>query len=973
MTKICSLLILWGISIGIQAQTTTIRGVVTQAEDNSPLPGVSVIVAGSNIGTITDFEGHYSINVPTGSTYLRFTFVGLRTEEIEIGSDKVIDLAMVPDSEILDEVVVVGYGTKRKGSITGSISTVSSDVIGQIPVGSFDAALQGQVAGMQVITSSGAPGASATVRIRGVSSINAGTSPLYIMDGVQITAGDFSTINANDIENISILKDASATSIYGSKGANGVIIISSKRGKNRQRTEINYRSQFGSSVIARDQFDMMNSAQKIDYEIDLGIRSPDNPENDSLKKVSTNWRDELFRNAPLKSHEISVRGGNEKTAFYISGGYYDQDGIQYRSGLKRYSARINLDHKASQKLTVGTYLTAGFEEVNNAVYSSNSIYNLAFVAYLANPYTTPYRPDGSFSTIEDGLAWANPIQQLELNTSMNDQLKIVGNVFAEYTIIPGLTFRTTVGTDFSDNVDYSYLHPESAWGATNSGEVYRAFSRNFRLTNTNLLSFDRTFGIHGLNIYLGQETIGYRGEFFASEGFSLPNNILKVMSSTSQWGFDESRAGSITEYSVASFFGNASYDFNRKYYFDISYRRDASSRFGEDVRWADFWSVGAQWDLLKERFMNTTNIFSRLRIRGSTGTAGNYNIGNYLHLQTYSFSGSYYDMNASFPALPGNPGLTWEKVLLSSLTLDFQILNKYGVVIETYHKLTTDMLFELPYSYTTGFSSAWANVGNMLNKGVEVAVNFDLLKLADLTFNLNANVAYNHNEVTELYDEKEEIPSSPDSDWFHAVGRPYGSWKMVEYAGVNAANGARIYLDAEGNPTDEFLVSNARYVDKSWIAPWQGGLTGTLNYKWFAFSAFFSFIEGKYMVNNTRFFTESNGQFGDLGQSVKMLEAWKNPGDISEIPKADFTNYFDTRLLEDASFMRLKNLTLSFQLPPEWAGETRVFNSLRIFAQGQNLFTWSKYLGFDPEFDSPYELGAYPHVKTITIGLDAGF
>lgn len=973
MMRFFSFMVLCSITAGIMAQTNTITGRVLLAEDDSPLPGVSVIAVGTSTGTITDFEGNYTIDVPAGITFLRFTFVGLRTEEIEIGSAKVIDVAMVPGSEILDEVVVVGYGTKRKGSITGSISTINSDVIGQIPVGSFDAALQGQVAGMQVITSSGAPGAAATVRIRGVSSINAGTSPLYIMDGVQITGGDFSAINPSDIENISVLKDASATSIYGSKGANGVIIISTKRGKNRQRTEINFRSQFGSSVIARDQFDMMNSEQKIEYEIELGIRNPDNPENDSLKNINTNWRDELFRNAPLRSHELSLRGGNERTAFYISGGYYDQDGIQYRSGLKRYSARINMDHKASQRLIVGTYLTAGFEEVNNAVYSSNNIFNLAFAAYLANPYTSPYRPDGSFSTIEDGLLGANPIQQLELNTNMDDQLKIVGNVFAEYTIIPGLTFRTTVGTDFSDNVDYSYLHPESAWGATNSGEVYRAFSRNFRLTNTNLLAFDRSFGVHGLNAYLGQETIGFRQEFFTSEGISLPNNIVKVMSSTSQWGFDASRAGAITEYSVASFFGNASYDFDRKYYLDVSYRRDASSRFGADVRWADFWSVGAQWDLMQEGFMSAMNIFSRLRIRGSIGTTGNYNIGNYLHLQTYSFSGSYYDQNASFPSSPGNPGLTWEKVRLSSLAFDFQILKKYGVVIETYHKLTTDMLFELPYSYTTGFSAAWANIGNMLNRGVEAAVNFDLLNISGITFNLNANLAYNHNEVIELYDDKEEIPSSPDSDWFHAVGRPYGSWKMVEYAGVNAANGARIYLDAEGNPTDEFLISNARYVDKSWIAPWQGGLTGTLNYKWFTVSAFFSFIEGKYMVNNTRFFTESIGQFGDLGQSVKMLEAWKNPGDITEIPKADFTNYFDTRLLEDASFMRLKNLTLSFQLPPEWAGATRVFNTFRIFAQGQNLFTWSKYLGFDPEFDSPYELGAYPHVKTITIGIDAGF
>ncbi len=973
MRRILIFISLIGISHTIMSQTSTITGTVTYSEDNSPLPGVSVVAVGTMVGSVTDFQGRYAIEVPPGTSSLRFSFVGLETRVIEIGTGNIIDVVMAPATEVLDEIVVVGYGTKRRGSITGSVAAVNSDVIEQVPVGSFDAALQGQVAGMQVITSSGAPGASATVRIRGVSSINAGTAPLYIMDGVQITSGDFSAINANDIANISVLKDASATSIYGSKGANGVIIISTKRGKNRQNTEINYRTQLGSSVIARDQFNMMNSEQKIDYEIELGIRNPDNPENDSLKKINTNWRDELFSNAPIQSHEISMRGGNDKTAFYLSGRYYDQDGIQYRSGMKRYSARINLDHQASTKLKVGSYLTAGFEQSNNAVYTSNSVYNLAFVAYLANPYTAPYRADGSYTTPSDGLSWANPIEQLELNSDLDDQLKIVGNVFAEYTIIPGLTLKTTVGADFSDNVSYDYLHPESAWGAENSGEVYRAFSRAFRLTNTNLLTFNRSFGNHGLNAYIGQETISFKQSFFAAEGYSLPNSIVQVMSSTSQWGADQSRAGSISEYSVASFLGNASYDFNRKYFLDLSYRRDGSSRFGEDVRWSDFWSAGAQWDLKRESFLSGNALLTQFKLRGSIGTSGNYNIGNYLHLQTYSFSGSYYDLNASFPALPGNPGLTWEKVRLTNIALDFQLLNRYGFIIEVYRKLTTDMLFEKPYSYTTGFSSAWGNIGDMLNKGIETSINFDLVKTSTFNFNINANVAYNHNEIIALFDEKEEIPSSPDSDWYHAVGRPYGSWKMVEYAGVNSANGARIYLDADGNPTAEFLVSNARYMNKSWIAPWQGGITGTLNYKWFTASAFFTFVEGKYMVNNTRFFTESNGQFGNLGQSVKMLEAWKNPGDITEVPKADYTNYFDTRLLEDASFARLKNLTISMQLPPEWVAATNVFRSFRIYAQAQNLITWSKYLGFDPEFDSPYELGAYPHVKTITFGIDAGF
>ncbi len=959
------------LNLGVYAQNTTIKGKVTLAEDNTPLPGVSVVATGTTVGTITDFDGNYAITVSETVEILRFTFVGLRTEEITIGSRRIIDVAMVAGTEALDEVVVVGYGSKRKGSITGSVGTISADQIEQIPVASFDAMLQGQVAGMQVISNSGAPGSSSSIRIRGVSSLNAGTQPLYIMDGVQITAGDFSALNPNDIENISVLKDASATSIYGSKGANGVIIITTKRGKNNQATAINYRMQFGRSVLASDRFDMMDSDQKIDYEIELGIRNPNDPENDELRRVNTDWRDEVFQNAPMSSHELSVRGGNEKTAVYIAGGYFYQDGIQYRSDLKRYTARINIDHKASDKLQVGAYLTAGYEKVQNPVTDATNVYNLTFRSYLENPYVGPYNDDGSYTTLEDGLLWENPIQQLDLNDQENYDLKMVGKIYLDYKIMPGLSFRSTLGGDFSDFVNKGYLHPESVWGAENGGEVYRLFNRSFRMTNTNLFSYNKSFGSHGLTAYVGQESISYTNENFESEGFGLPNNIVKVLSTTAVPG--DSWSGGISEYAVLSFFGNASYDFDRKYFVDLSYRRDGSSRFGPDNRWANFWSVGAQWDMKKEGFLDNVNFLTRMKLRGSTGTAGNYNIGNYNHQQTYALDAIYYDRNASYPDVPGNPGLTWEKVLLTSVALDFQLIRKLGFIVEVYHKLTSDMLSQVPYSYTSGFSGGWDNIGKMVNKGIEVSADMNLIQTTDLLVNISTNFAYNHNEIIELYGVTDEVPPSPDSDWIHAVGKPYGSWKMVEYAGVNAANGERLFLDADGNPTNEFLISNKRYVDRSWIAPWQGGFTASVSYKGLSASAFFTWVYGKYMVNNTRYFTESNGQFAFANQSTAMLRAWKEPGDITDIPRADGVNYFTTQYLEDASFGRLKNLTISYTIPQQWAEASRVFKSIRIYAQGQNLVTWTKYQGFDPETDSPYEVGLYPHVKTITFGIDAGF
>jgi TonB-linked SusC/RagA family outer membrane protein len=971
MKRILFLILLFPMSLGLLAQEFTIAGRVILASDQSPLPGVSVVAAGTTTGTITDFDGRYSLTVPPSARILRFTFVGLQTEEIEIGDLREINVSMVQGTEELDEVVVIGYGSKRKGSITGSVSTIGSDKIEQIPVANLDAMMQGQVAGMQVITNSGAPGAGSTIRIRGVSSLNAGTYPLYIMDGVQVTAGDFSALNPNDIENISVLKDASATSIYGSKGANGVIIITTKRGRNNQETEINYRMQAGMSVIARDQFDMMDSDQKIDYEIDLGIRDPNDPENEKLRGVNTNWRDEVFRNAPMNSHELSVRGGNERTAFFITGGYFYQEGIQYRSDLRRYTARINLDHRASRKLGVGFYLSGGYETNQNPVLTGNNVYNLAFRAYLENPYVSPYKDDGSYSQQEDGLLWANPIEQLELNDNENTDLKMIGKAYLDYEIIPSLTFRSTVGGDFSDAVGKSYINPESVWGAENGGEVYRSFGRSFRLTNTNLLTFSKEYESHNLGAYVGQESVSYDYEDFESEGFGLPNSIVKVLSTTATPG--DSWSGGISQYSVLSFFGNASYDFDRKYFADVSYRRDGSSRFGPESRWADFWSLGAQWDIKREGFMDHVEFLTRLKLRGSIGTAGNYNIGNYNHQQTYAFNAIYYDRNASYPAEPGNPGLTWEKVRLSSLALDFQLASRLGFIVELYHKLTTDMLSEVPYSFTSGFSGGWDNIGKMVNEGIEFTADLDLMRTSELLVNINTNFAYNHNEILELYGVNDEVPPSADSDWIHAVGRPYGSWKMVEYIGVNAANGERLFLDVNGEPTNEFLVSNARFQGKSWVAPWQGGFTASVSYRGLSASAFFTWVYGKYMVNNTRYFTESNGQFAFANQSTAMLRAWKEPGDITDIPRADGVNYFSTQFLEDASFARFKNLTLAYTLPEKWSHATRVFRSLRVYAQGQNLVTWTRYQGFDPETDGPYELGLYPHVKTFTIGIDAAF
>ena len=953
----------------VLAQTKQITGKVISDEDGLGIPGVSVVVKGTTIGTSTNIDGAFTIEAQN-SDILVFTFVGMQIQEVPVGTKTVINLTMRPESLDVDEVVVVGYATKKKGAITGAVSTISAEKLEQVPVASFDNALQGQTAGVQVMASSGRPGAAASIRVRGVSSINAGTEPLIVMDGVPISNGDFSSLNANDVESISILKDAASTAIYGARGANGVIVVTSKRGISKEKSEITYRGQYGFSKLARSNFDMMNTEEKLRYEIELGLRASDDPINEELSKVNVNWRDEVFRDAPMQSHEISVRGGNNKTRFFLSGGYYDQEGIQYRSDFKRYTGRINLDHNASDKLKLGTSITLALEENNFTTSTSNSVYNPAFVGYLMNPYLKARRADGSYTTPEeDGLPFGNPLQQLDLNEDFSTKVMMQGNVFAEYRFTDYLKFKTTVGVDFKDYVDKSYTSPESAWGLGTDGKVERAFERIFKLNTTNLLSFNKTFNeVHDVSAFAGFESLEGKRELFSVVATKLPSSHMKMLSTAAD--YDGSPRGWEEGYSLLSFLGSASYGYNGKYYADFTYRREGSSRFGEDVRWADFWAVGARWNAKAESFLTSNEMISALSFKVGVGTSGNWEIGNYNHMRLYGF-GIYNGDNASAPSAPGNPDLTWEQLTKINLGVDLGLFNRVNIAMDVYHETTSDMLFDVPLSLTSGFGSRWSNVGEMVNKGAELTINADIINANGFNWNLSANVGYNKSEITELYDGKDEFRKG---NLIFKVGEAYGQLYYTRFAGVDPATGKNLWLTKDDKITDKFSEDDAVVLKgKNFIAPWTGGVTNTFSYKGLTVQAFFSWVKDKYMVNNTRYFIESNGQFASFNQTKRMLNYWKKPGDITDIPKPDGQTYFDSRLVEDASFLRLKNLMVAYTLPEDIIGRIKGIEGVRVYAQGQNLLTFSKYTGFDPEFDGNVELGMYPQVKTFTFGVDVKF
>ncbi|MBS2100374.1 SusC/RagA family TonB-linked outer membrane protein [Carboxylicivirga linearis] len=954
----------------VWAQNTSLTGTITDKTTSEPMIGVTVLVKGTTIGTVTNYDGVYNLQVPDNTEMLVYSFIGYQTQEVAYTGQSVINIQLQDDSENLDEVVVTGYGIQKKGTYTGSVEVVSAEKIEQVPVASFDQALQGRAPGVVSVGSSGRPGAAATVRIRGVSSINAGNDPLYIMDGIPITAGQFSALNQNDIENVSILKDATATSLYGSRASNGVIVITTKRGKSDGRTSIQYRGQFGLNTIARDNFNMMNTAQKIQYEEELGLKTYTPEEKLDLMKTNTNWFDVVLRDALTQSHELSARGGNENTRFYMSGGYYFQEGIQYRSDFERFTYRLNLDNKVSDRANLGVNLSFGYESNNNTVSggaASTNVYNPIFAARLLNPYLAPYTSDGSYNN--EGFPFANPIEQIMLNENKNNTLKIVGGVFFDVELAKNLVFKTNLGADFYDYRSYGFLHPDSEWGRGFNGKITEGFRRNFRLTPTNTLRYKFQIAEkHDFNVLAGQEIISNTNRGFSVGARNIPTDKLRVLAVASEidgWGGDG------YDYTVASFFGNMAYSYNYKYLADLSIRRDGSSRFGVDNRWGTFWSAGLGWNIQEEEFIKGIGWIDQLKVRASVGETGNYNIGNYEHQALYGYT-TYIEQSAAFYAQAANDELTWERKFKANVALEMAFLRKYRAKVDFYSETTKDMLFVVPRSITTGIGGRLENIGEMNNKGFEVELDGQLIQKGDFGFHLNANLSYNLNRVTKLYNNLEEIDQGYTKI---TLDQPLGTFYMARWAGVDESTGKGLWYTADGEVTDTYSDAHRVLLEgKTYLPPLTGGFTGTFSYKSLQLSAFFSWMADKWLINNTRFFTESHGMFASYNQSADLLDYWKQPGDKAKHPNPEYQdNEFDTRLLENASFLRLKNLTLSYNLNKNFVQKTMFFNSCRVYAQGQNLLTFTGYKGIDPEFYGVMEANMYPHVRTITLGIDLGF
>jgi len=963
------------------AQNKTVTGKVTDVQNGIALSGVTLSINGKALG-VTNADGTFSISVPNAAKKIVASYVGYDNMELSV-SDKAINFRLISGDKALNEVVVTGYQTIQKRQVTGAIAVVKGETFKNTPIGSFDQMLQGQAAGALIQANSGQPGAAARVLIRGVGSINGTTEPLYVLDGIQISAGNFSSINPNDFESISVLKDASTTAQYGSRGANGVIVITTKQGK-AGKTKFDYNGQYGESRFPVNKLVVMNTNEKLDYEIARG-----NPygwtstELDSLRKINTNWQDLITQVGITQNHQLSASGGNDRTKFFLSGGLFNQTGTVQKTSLERYNFRANIDHSVNQNIKFGLNSYAGWSDFQNTSEDNTGIATPLNAIRWSNPYeqpfTTVFNPATLFySQFVSGQP--NPFQDIAESNRGIKELKIIASTFVEAKlpfILKGLSFRTQWGVDY-ENQDRTNLFTRfgNVGIATtgNQGRFDKQSRTLTRYTGTTSLNYAKKVGDHNFSVGLYNEFVNRIFSTFGFNSYGLTGNLQNGGGITNGAlafipGVNENRS----ENAIMSFFGLGTYSFKDKYFLNTSLRRDGSSRFGVNNRYANFYSVGAGWIISDENFFKNVRFIDNLKLSSSFGTVGNQEgIGDFVTRELFG-PRAYLGVNGpGLNQLP-NQDLTWEERQKFNIGINLAILkNRVTFGFDYYSEITNRLFLNNQLSRTTGFTSLNTNIGKVRNRGFEFTLGTENVKTNDFRWTTNINFTINRNELLEL------TPTTPPigvvgGTTIQRIGYPLNSNFLVKYNGVNPNNGNAIYQRPDGVNTELYDDVNDRQIFGTRDAPFFGGFTNKFSYKNFDFSVFFSYVFGNLVFNNDRTNVEDPSYFGD-NMSVEVAKEWKKVGDITTIPRSSQRmRTATTRFLEDGSFLRLRNIQLAYSLPADVAKTIKLTN-VRFFVMGENLWTGTKFLGFDPELSNGSLTGAqYPALRTITAGLTLGF
>ena len=980
--------------IGMASAQTRVTGVVVD-EFNEPVMGATVKVVGSNATTLTDVDGNFSIQAPSDKSSLTISYIGYMTQTVKAGKN--LNITLETDNTELEQVVVVGYGSARKvGSITGQVTTVQSEKLKNAPSASALEALQGQVAGMSVLNSSGVAGDNATsITIHGVGSLGASTAPLYVLDGVPSTSRTIYALNPNDIESITVLKDASATSIYGSLAANGVIYVTTKGGSFNTKASVTVRSQYGWSTLAdKSLYKNMMSSQELynfwkncdvwevgddlDYYLNAYGLDPN---------VNTDWYNYMQQfNNPQYQNDVTIEGGSDKVAYLIGASQFHQRGTTIGNYYDRYTVRTNINAKPKTWLRTGFNFNFSYDRnernANWGDSSGTSNYLSGGLSYLLNPMSSARDEYGNvypyyFSTLTGNLA--NPHYYKANIPNYEDRYGIIGNFFAEVTPFKGLKLMTRVGDDMYFYEDFFTRKPSYLLSSTGARDRSHTYGYTATITNTAEYSFD-LFEDHHFTFLAGQEGRKIYSNAFSASSYGQDDDRYVNLQNAEQSTFDISESAS--EARFLSYFGRMNYNLLDRYFLDLSIRNDQCSRFGVKKRDATFWAAGALWKIKSEKFMEGVKWVNDLDFKVSYGTQGNSGIGNYEHLGLVARRTNYGEGQAWIYGQKQNYYLTWETQKLFTVGLSGKLFKKLDFEVSWYIRKTEDMLMDTPYAYTTGFSSQTQNVGALENKGFDVRLGLDILRGKDYYFNASVNFNYNWEKITKLFLGKDrwDMPNYLTS---YVVGKPV-SFYMPIWAGVNPETGEPQWYVPGANKDvttktevttafdDEKLLQNTGYRRN---APFNGGFSFNAGWKGLSIATDWSIVLGKHLVNNDAYFYKNAYNFYYMNQHKDVNDFWTPENPYAKYPNwADgYIMEFDSHLLECANFVRLKSLRIGYDLPKSVIGFQNVVKNVKLTFTGRNLLTFTPYEGIDPEVDSNLTYGIAGNSKQYLFGLEVTF
>ncbi|MGK7396403.1 MAG: SusC/RagA family TonB-linked outer membrane protein [Candidatus Cyclobacteriaceae bacterium M3_2C_046] len=961
--------------VNISVAQKTITGKVLAYENEQPLPGANVVIKDTSVGTVTDLSGNFSLEVPTETNILVVSYIGYLPEEITLNNQTNFEVMLVQDVTQLEELVVVGYGSTSRKLVSGSISQIDAEDFEDIIKPSLDAALQGKTTGVQINSNSGTPGAALSVEIRGANSISAGTQPLYVIDGIPITTGDFaqigmegqninalSDIDPDDIASITVLKDASSAAIYGARAANGVVLIETKSGKSGQ-TRINLSAYTGVQTV-QNKLDLLNASEFIEYlnDVSAGLGDQFDP------SVNTDWQNEVLRTAPIHEVELNLSGGTNETQFYISGGFFQQEGIVIGTDYTRFNGRVNVDHSINERFRIGAKVTTS-RAVNNRVPGDQSI-NGVLPNSISKPPVYQIR-DEEGNYLEQGF-WPNPVAIG--NEALNElvSLRNITNVYGEYDLIPELTFRTQWGYDFYNLDERRYEPTTTDRGAQSNGYGIDASTRISRLVQQSTLNYQQEINNHDFSILAGYSFEVENEKSNYLQGVNFPTDDFQYISEA---GTVEETAASASDYALQSIFGRINYIYDNRYIITFNFRRDGSSNFGSDNRYANFPGGSVAWNISEEDFFNAGAV-ENLKIRAGYGLVGNDNIGRFQFLNTYSGGFNYLNNPGIVPSRIPNPDLKWESSAQANLGVDLSLWQgRLSVSTDVYYNRTTDLLLDRPLPGNLGFSSVAANVGELENKGLEIGLDGVITEGA-IKWNSNFNVSFNRNKVISLYEDQPILNVGRGNNAV-LVNQPIGVFYQLRSQGVDPSTGDLVFEDVDFNNE---INDQDRQVVGDPNPDFSGGFTNRLAYKNFDLSLFLQFVYGNEIFNGVRQYAENMTFEENDNQLASIKQRWRQPGDRVPIPRINgiYNNDITSHYIEDGSFMRLKNVTLGYTLPK---GAISGLTNLRLYITGQNLFTLTRYSGYDPEVNYSgigsirrgVDFFTFPLARTITLGAKISF